>query len=257
MRQWSGGLLIGFFLLIVLGPLSMAETTGLWVAERMDTRDIGDDAKMLMEMTLVDRKGRERRRELSIIRKNFSGLDKLLLRFTHPADIAGTAFLVWEREDEDNERFLYLPALGRIRRIATRERDENFAGTDFSYEDISGRKLDEYTYEMLDENALLQERECYRIVTRPILEDSRFPEIVSWVDKVSFVVLKAQYYDGKGDIEKTYLVKELEQIDGIWTSQAFSMENHRTDHKTLATLTELGYNTDIPDERFERRELER
>ena len=79
--------------------------------------------------------------------------DRLLVRFTHPNDIRGTGFLVWEHPSSEDERFLYLPSLGRVRRIAGAETQESFVGSDFTYEDIGGRELDEYTYALLDENA--------------------------------------------------------------------------------------------------------
>ena len=72
--------------------------------------------------------------------------DRLLIRFTYPNDIRGTSFLVWEHPDSDDERFLYLPSLGRVRRIAGTETQESFVGSDFTYEDIGGREFDDYTY---------------------------------------------------------------------------------------------------------------
>ena len=71
--------------------------------------------------------------------------DRLLIRFTYPNDIRGTGFLVWEHPNSDDERFLYLPSLGRVRRIAGTEAQESFVGSDFTYEDIGGREFDDYT----------------------------------------------------------------------------------------------------------------
>lgn len=150
MRRYLLCFLSLIFLLTSL-EIGFSQPTGLWVAHKIEEREKGNDASLKMDMSLIDKKGRERQRKLFIIRKDFEGKDKLLLKFTYPKDINGTFFLVWEHKGRDNERFLYLPALGRIRRIATREKDENFAGTDFSYEDISGRKLEDYTYKLIED----------------------------------------------------------------------------------------------------------
>ena len=89
-------------------------------------------------MRLYDRQGRVRERALTMLRlrgEKDKG-DRALIRFTYPNDIRNTAFLVWEHPGADDERFLYLPALGRVRRIAGQEKDESFVGSDLSYEDI-------------------------------------------------------------------------------------------------------------------------
>src|SRR5262245_54756073 len=118
------------------------------VAKRVRDRDTGRDSRATMRMTLVDRHNRSRERTLTLatLQGPAAGIDgdRLLMRFTYPNDIKGTAFLVWEHPKTEDERFLYLPSLGRVRRIAGSESQESFAGSDFTYEDIGGRELDEY-----------------------------------------------------------------------------------------------------------------
>jgi len=256
MKYLLYSLLILTFLLMSFEK-SFPEINGLWVAQKVDERDIGEDASLQMNMILIDSKGRERKRNLYIIRKNLNGNDKLLLEFTFPNDIKGTSLLIWEHKGEDNERFLYLPALGRIRRIATREKDENFAGTDFSYEDISGRKLEEYTYELIKDEIIFENQKCYLLASYPKEINPKFPKILSWIKKDSFVVIKGEYYNKKREVEKTFKVSKLEKIDGIWTSLEFQMENHKMNHKTFSIVTEVKYNQGIPEQRFEKSELER
>jgi len=251
------GCLLSIVFLLINGQICFSQTTGLWVVQKIDDREKGDDASLKMDMILIDKKARERQRKLFIIRKDFEGKDKLLLRFTYPKDIKGTSFLVWEHEGRDNERFLYLPALGRIRRIATREKDENFAGTDFSYEDISGRKLEDYSYKLIEEKIIPEGKDCYLLASYPKEKDSRYPKILSYVRKDNFVTIKAQYYNKKGEIEKTYRVLNLEKINGIWTALGLSMKNHKINHKTIITVKDVQYNKGISGRRFERRALKR
>ena len=254
--KWCLFWLLTVFLLIN-GQVCLSQPTGLWVAQNIDKRERGYDTSLTMNMSLVDKNGGVRHRKLTIIRKNFEGKDKLLLRFTYPKDIKGTSFLVWEHRVRDNERFLYLPALGRIRRIATREKNENFAGTDFSYEDISGRKLEDYTYKLIKEEIVCEENNCYVLASYPKEKNSKYPKIISWVRKDNFVVIKGEYYNKKREVEKTYKVLKLDKIDGIWTVLEHSMENHKTAHKTSIKVNNVQYNKGILDKHFERRALKR
>jgi len=248
--------IVWIFLFCFVSNISFSQTiTGLWVARRVDEREDGKDARFTMEMLLVDKQNRQRKRKLTILRKDFGGVDKLLLRFTYPNDIKGTSFLVWEHRGRDNERFLYLPAIGRVRRIATSEKEENFVGTDFSYEDISGRKLEDYTYELVKEEVTLDEHPCYLLASYPEDRSSRYIKILSWVRKDNFVTIRAEYYNKKGELEKTFEVQDLQEIDGIWTPMNLFMENHKTNHKTFIKITNVRYNTGIPAAKFEKREL--
>ena len=117
---------------------------GAWVARRAEDRDTGRDARIAMRMKLYDRQGRVRERALTVSSmrggpgRPVPG-DRSLVRFTYPNDIKGTSFLVWEQPNADDERFLYLPSLGRVRRIAGSEAQESFVGSDLTYEDIGGR----------------------------------------------------------------------------------------------------------------------
>src|SRR5262245_48526567 len=128
-------------------PRLDARVTADWIAKQVDERDTGRDSRMAMAMRLVDRRGRARERSLNVIglRGRGGAGDRVLVRFTYPNDIAGTGFLVWERPGGDDDRFLFLPALGRVRRISGAERQESFVGSDFTYEDIGGRAIEDYT----------------------------------------------------------------------------------------------------------------
>src|SRR5688572_28636039 len=123
------------------------------IARSVQDRDTGRDSRAELRMKLFDRRGRPRERALTLLTLRRAEGDRSLIRFTYPNDIRGTGFLVWEHPRGDDERFLYLPSLGRVRRIAGSEAQESFVGSDFSYEDIGGREFDDYTYALVGENA--------------------------------------------------------------------------------------------------------
>ncbi len=122
----------------------------------------------------------------------------------------------------EDERFLYLPSLGRVRRIAGSEAQESFVGSDFSYEDIGGRELEDFTYALLDENSAWTapdgaSRPAYRLESKRKDRSAEFPRVVSLVLKDSFVVVQADVYNRRDEKQKVYSVKRLQQVQGIWT----------------------------------------
>jgi hypothetical protein len=246
-----------------------APVTGDWIARRIDSRDTGRDARSTLQMRLFDRQGRKRERTLTLLAMEGASVgkrdaigDRLLMRFTYPNDIAGTSFLVWERDGAEDERFLFLPALGRVRRIAGSERQESFVGSDFTYEDIGGRALDDYTYTLVDANATFtgadgRAHPAYQLESRAKQADALYPRVVSLVRKDNFVVVRAEIFNRRNEREKEYRVLRLEQVSGIWTALEVVMTNELDRTRTELTTTSVNYNVGLEETDFSRRELER
>ena len=224
-------------------------------------------------MKLFDRRGRARDRALTLL--TLRGADKegsragapakagdrLLIRFTYPNDIRGTGFLVWEHPQGDDERFLYLPSLGRVRRIAGSEAQESFVGSDFSYEDIGGREFDDYTYALADENASWSSpdgssRPAWRLESTRKDASVQYPRVVSVVLKDSYVVVQAEMFNRRNEREKAYSVGELRQVQGIWTVLQSVMTNALEKTRTELQVAKIEYDTGLKEDAFTRRELE-
>ncbi len=218
-------------------------------------------------MTLFDRHGRGRVRALTLTAlrgrdnpgapKRAPDGDRLLIRFSYPNDIRGTSFLVWEHPRADDERFLYLPSLGRVRRIAGEETQEGFVGSDLTYEDIGGREFEDYTYALVDENAGWNGRPAWRLESRRKDASVRFPRVVSLILKDSFVVVQADIYNRRSEKQKVYTVRRLEQVKGIWTVMDAEMTNDLEKTRTELVIERVDYNVGLKEADFSRRELER
>ena len=258
------------FLVLVLGSGAQAgpragETRAHWVARQVQERDTGSDSRMTMRMTLVDRRGRTRERALTIKSLQGGGAvpgDRTLLHFTQPNDIRGTGFLVWEHPDADDERFLYLPALGRVRRIAGSEAQESFVGSDFTYEDIGGRELDDYTYALLDENASWTAPDgtrhaAWRLESKSRDDGARFPRVVSLVRKDVPIAVRAEIYNRRNELQKTFEAKRLEKIDGIWTVMSMTMTDALEGTRTDLVVEKAEYDVGLGPGDFSRVQLER
>jgi hypothetical protein len=227
-------------------------------------------------MRLVDRHGRSRERAMTLTTLRGRGApgapasapdgDRLLIRFSFPNDIRGTGFLVWEHPDSEDERFLYLPSLGRVRRIAGAETQESFVGTDFTYEDIGGRELDEYTYAFAGADGANAawtpagggaSQAAWRLESRRKDKSAEFPRVVSLVLKDSLVVVHAEIFNRRDERQKVYMVTRLERIEGIWTVMASEMTNALEKTRTELIVESTDYNVGLKETDFSRRELER
>lgn len=269
MRSWRAALIAG---LVVAAPgcepdlRAQGKVTGEWVARQIQDRDTGRDSRGTLHLTLSDRHGRARDRVLTLLSKRGSGRegDKVLTRFTRPEDIRGTSFLVWEHPAAEDERFLYLPSLGRVRRIAGSEAQESFVGTDFSYEDIGGRELDDYTYALLGspaDNTMWRApdgttQRAYRLESKRKSASAKYPRVVSVVT-TDFVVVGADVFNRRDEREKVYAVTRLDKIQGIWTVLEAEMSNLLDRTRTRLRVERIEYNAGLSDAQFTRRELER
>ena len=246
------------------------------VARRVQDRDTGRDSRMTLRMRLFDRHNRARERVMTVDGLRGRGApgaapsapegDRLLIRFTYPNDIRGTGLLVWEHPDADDERFLFLPSLGRVRRIAGTEAQESFAGSDFTYEEIGGREFDEYTYAFAGPDG---ERaswtspaggapsEAWRLESKRKDSSAPFPRVVSLILKDSFMVVQAEIYNRRNERQKVYTVTELKQIEKIWTATHSEMTNALEKSRTELTVESADYNVGLRETDFSRRELER
>jgi hypothetical protein len=246
------------------------------VARQVQDRDTGRDSRAAMRMKLFDRHGRARERALTLLSLRGRGPagvpasapegDRLLIRFSYPNDIRGTSFLVWEHPDADDERFLYLPSLGRVRRIAGAEAQESFVGSDFTYEDIGGREFDEYTYAFAGSDGAAASwtapsggspQPAWRLESRRKDPSAEFPRVVSLVLKDSFVVVQADIYNRRNEKQKVYTVGRLDRIDGIWTVMESAMANALEKTRTELVVEKTDYNVGLTEADFSRRELER
>ncbi len=233
------------------------------VAALIRDRDTGRDSRAEMRMRLFDRQGRVRERVLTLLTRRGTGGagDRTLVRFSYPNDIRGTSFLVWEHPAGEDERFLFLPALGRVRRIAGQEKQESFVGSDLSYEDIGGREISDYTYAFTDENASWTAPDGSRHPAWALESRSRdrradFPRAVNLVLKDRFIIVHADTYNPRDERVKVFDVRKLERIDGIWTVVELAVANERDRTRTELTVTSVRYNTGLSEDDFSRRALE-
>lgn len=244
------------------------EGRGTWLARQVEDRETGRDSRVSIRMRLYDRQQRVRERTLSLlVMRGGAGRptpgDRTLVRFTYPNDIKGTALLVWEHPNGEDERFLYLPSLGRVRRIAGSEAQESFVGSDFTYEDIGGREFDDYTYRLIDSPGAAwtavdgSRHTVYTLESRARDPNARFPRVVSLVRQDNFVVVRAEISNKRGEVQKTFEAVRVERVSGYWTLLEMRMQDALLRTRTELVLDKVEYDMGLKADDFSRRALER
>ncbi len=245
----KGFFLIGLFLLRLgaFGFSMDADEVGWLVYNRYD----GDDAYYKIDMELVDKSGDRVRREMEVYIKDYNGLDKTTIVFLSPPDIRGTAFLSIENpKGADKTQFLYLPSLGRVRRITSKQKANSFVNTDYSYEDIGRRWPAKDFHKLIGEDSILG-RPCYVLESVPKKEgESQYSKRICYIDKETGLSLRREFFDKKGRKIREMRVNKISVVDGIPTVIDSEMIDLRTGHKTVMKVKDVRYNQGLPDKVF-------
>jgi len=219
----------------------------------------GQDMKATVSMRLVESGGKERIRELTMLRKNSpkSEEQKYFIYFHRPADVEGMTFLVYKYPQKDDDRWLFMPALDLVKRIAANDKRSSFAGSDFTYEDVSGRDISEDEFSLVKEEKV-GENDCYVLKSVPKNPKSAdFSYKLSWIDKKSFLPQKEEYYDLRGEKYKLFTAEEVKEIAGFPTVTRRKMENLKTKHQTVTIYEQVAYNLGLDEAAFTERYLKR
>ena len=214
----------------------------------------GDDGRADVAMVITDKNGQERTREFTILRRNIeaSGDQKFYVYFTRPADVRKMVFMVWKNVGKDDDRWLYMASLDLVKRIAASDKRTSFVGSDFVYEDVSGRSLEE------DEHTLVEQKDGYykihNIPKNP--KNVEFTHYDIWINAQTFLPEKAEYYKGEA-LFRTVSAEKVEVIDGFPTVSESKVENLETGSTTVNTFSNIKYNIGIPDDIFTERYLRR
>jgi outer membrane lipoprotein-sorting protein len=185
--------------------------------------------------------------------KNESG--KTLVRFHSPPDVAGTGFLVLEKKDADDDQYLYLPALGKVKRITGSQRNQRFMSTDLTYADLESRELREAKLTKLPD-ASVGGAPVYVVEALPEDPDeSQYSKTISWIHKDAFVALKVEFYDKKGRLLKTLAVHRLEKKEGRWVVMDSTIKNLQAGTQTRMQVGSIDFGVELSDSEFTQRAL--
>ena len=223
------------------------------------------DGRAQVSMEIKDKQGRTRNRQFSILRldepdpknpegnDNYMGDQKFYIYFKRPADVNKMAFMVWKHADQgtEDDRWLYLPALDLVKRISGTEKRTSFVGSDFFYEDVSGRNINEDIHE------LEKTTDNYYVLKNTPKDPSsvEFDHFTMWIHKETFIPVKIEYFDRNGEKYREYTALGVDTIQGNPTVTKASMKNLKTGDETTISYKNVKYDIDLPDEIFTERYL--
>jgi outer membrane lipoprotein-sorting protein len=256
------------FILIILTLLIMPitvsadtpEEKGLLIAREADRRNDGfQDNTSNMLMTLRNKHGQESIRRIRIKTLEVKGDgDKSLTIFDNPRDVKGTAFLNFTHKTGDDDQWLYLPALKRVKRISSRNKSGSFMGSEFAYEDIASQELEKYTYKWIKDE-VYEGKECFVVEFYPVdKKNSGYTRQVSWVDKEEYRTLQVEYFDRKKSHLKTLTFKGYKKyIDKFWRADEMNMVNHQNGKSTQLEFSDYKFKNGLKEKDFTKNSLKR
>lgn len=219
-------------ILVIMVPFLSAGTPqeeGLSIMIDMDKANegfIGEYSEM--EMTLVNAHGDETIRKMNTeTREMDADGDRSISTFEWPADVKGTRMLTWSHKDGDDDQWLYLPALKRVKRISSKNKSGSFMGSEFAYEDLGSQEVEEFTYQKLGDEQQ-EGRDCWKVERVPVSQKSGYSKEICWYDKEYMNPLRIEYYDRKGELLKIATFSDYQKFDKFWRANKISMENIQT-----------------------------
>lgn len=236
------------------------EAKGLRLVTEADQRDSGyGDLAAEMLMILRNKHGQESRREMRYRSLEvMDDGDKSLTIFDSPKDVKGTAFLNYTHKTGDDDQWLYLPALKRVKRISAQNKSGSFMGSEFAYEDIASQEIEKYTYRWLRDE-VLNGLECFVVERYPAdTKNSGYSKQVAWLDKQEYRTWKVEYFDRKNAHLKTLTFSGYQLYrDRFWRASELNMVNHQTGKSTELRFLNYQFSTGLTDDDFNKNSLKR
>jgi len=261
----SASALLVAFLLPAAGTVRADDAKAREIMQKVEDRDDGDNRITNMEMILIDKKGKERVRKTRTHRKD-KGEDVLkLMFFLRPAEVRNTGFLTYDYDapDRDDDQWLYLPALKKSKRIASRDTSKSFMGSDFNYADMTSRDLEDYDFKLL-KTQKVNDKECWLIEALPrsdeVIDETGYTKSVLYVRQDNYVVIRAVHFVKEGSRLKYMDVKKLELISDIWVPTEIHMTTKKGRmlvHKTVLRHRDVKFDQELDESFFTVRRLEK
>ncbi len=245
--------------LMAVCNIHAADISGRDIMQKVKNREDGDTRYSTIEMTLIKKSGQKRIRKLESWAMDIDKDTKKIMFFTYPGDVKGTGFLTWDYDDtnKNDDKWLYLPAMKKTRRISGKSsKTDYFMGSDFTYNDMSTRNVDEETHTFLREE-ILDGHKCWVIKSVPKDKDEIYSSRITWIRQDCLVSVKAEYYDKLNKLHRRFTASNIKIVQDIWTTGVMNMENVQTGHKTIIQIGNPKYNVKVEPTLFTVTKLEK
>lgn len=244
---------------LIMGNVAAQEATdGLTIIENVYNRPQPQDQQGVLTMTLINSRNEERIREIKQFIKDDKTVEKKIMFFLSPADVRNTSFMNWSYSENgrDDDQWIYLPALKRIKRISSEGSSDYFMGSDFTYDDLGDRRPAEDVHKRLREETI-NGIQCYVVESIPRESEYMYSKTVTWIDTKKWIGVRKEFYDEDGNHLKTLTVKESKKIGDYWMITNSEMYNLQKNHRTQMHLKDITVDQGINDSQFSERMMKR
>ena len=254
---------LALFLLMLTLSANMfgatAQERGLQIALEVERQDIGfDDSQNDVIMILKDQHGNERVRQMRnrTLEQTDDG-DKSMIIFDSPGDVQGTAFLSFTHKTGDDDQWLFLPALTRVKKISSSNKAGAFMNSEFAFEDIASQEVEKYAYSFLREDSF-EGKPVLINELDPADENSGYSKLQVWVDAQRYIPLKIDFFNRGGALKKTLVLSDYQQyLDKFWRAETWTMVNHLTGKNTVLKMQNWKFRNGFDDNDFNKNSLSR
>ena len=233
--------------------------TGREIIQKVKDRPDGDTRYGEMELTLIKKNGSSRQRKVSSWAMDEGKDTKKMMFFTYPGDVKGTGFLTWDYDQigKEDAKWLYLPAIKKTRRISgSSSKTDYFMGTDFTYDDMGSRHIDEDKHTLLREE-MKDGHKCWVVESVPVDKHEIYSRKVTWIRQDCLVAVCAEYYDKLNKLHRLLTISEINKIQDFWTICKMEMKNVQTGHSTVIEVKNTQYDVKIDKDIFTVAKLEK
>jgi Outer membrane lipoprotein-sorting protein len=214
-------------------------------------QDTSHDITMSANFQIHDAQGHTAKKDFTYRRLGSPGDSKTLVVFTAPKEIRGVALLSINQRGVSDRQYMYIPATQRVRSVASQERSARFIGTDFTFEDIGERILDDFTYRLLGDTETMEGHATYKVEARPVdASRSQYKYIYYWVAQDAPVILHAEMYDAQSREVRVLHASQLKRVNGIWGARHTEMTTVKDGTKTVLSINEVKFNTNLNEKLF-------
>ena len=228
------------------------------VAQKSENAMSGfEDSQSLMKMTLINAKGQKKIRSMSMKVLEGEDEDKSLMEFLTPSDVKGTKFLSYEHVTKDDDQWMYLPALKRVKRIASKNKSGAFMGSEFSFEDLSAFNIKDYVYEGEVKEVTVDGVKMFVGESKPLSKNSGYTKLISWIDTKTFLIQKVEYFDRKKKLLKTAYFSEYKKYGDVYRIGKIVMKNSQNDKTTILIWHDETIKNGLKNKDFHKRYLKR
>lgn len=221
--------------------------TGRDIMQQVKDRPDGDTRYAGMQLTLLKKNGSKRERKLESWSMDVGRDEKKIMYFTYPGDVKGTGFLTWDYDavGKEDDKWLYLPAMKKTRRISgASSKTDFFMGTDFTYDDMGSRNVDEDTHKLLREETY-EGHPCWVVESVPVDKREIYSRKLTWVRQDCLTGVRVEYYDKLDALHRVLIVSDITRVQGFWTKHRMEMSNVQTGHKTVIEISDPRYDMEL------------